>query len=55
MASIKITLSVGVSEKTDNETGEDVMNIADQALYKAKQTGRNKTVYNKNGKFYELF
>ena len=55
MASIKITLSVGVSEKTDNETGDDVMNIADQALYKAKQTGRNKTVYNKNGKFYELF
>lgn len=55
MASIKITLSIGVSEKRPGESPEDVMNIADQALYKAKQTGRNKTVYNKNGKFYELF
>ncbi len=55
LASIKITLSVGVTQKRDGQSYDDVINIADQALYKAKQTGRNKTVYNKDGRYYELF
>ena len=55
MASVHITLSIGVTQKQDLQTYDEVINIADQALYKAKQTGRNKTVYNKAGKFFELF
>ncbi|MBP5535008.1 MAG: GGDEF domain-containing protein [Alphaproteobacteria bacterium] len=55
LASIHITLSAGVAQKMPGQTYDEVINIADKALYKAKQTGRNKTVYNKNGKFFELF
>ncbi len=55
LASIKITLSAGVAEKVGNESSDFVLNMADQALYKAKKTGRNKTVYYKNEKFYELY
>lgn len=55
LASIKITLSVGVCEKTRGMTSSDVINVADEALYKAKQTGRNKTVYKKDNRFFELF
>ena len=55
MASVQITLSIGVTQKQPLQTYDEVINIADQALYKAKQTGRNKTVYNKAGKFFELF
>ena len=55
LASLHITLSVGVAQKMPHQTFDEVINVADQALYKAKQTGRNKTVYNKDGKFYELF
>ena len=39
----KITISIGVSEfKTKNETFEDVFKKADQALYQAKMSGRNR-------------
>ena len=55
LASLHITLSVGVAQKMPHQTYDEVINVADQALYKAKQTGRNKTVYNKSGKFFELF
>lgn len=55
LASIHITLSVGVAQKMSTQSYDEVINIADQALYKAKQTGRNKTVYNRNGRFFELF
>ena len=55
LASIKITLSVGVCEKMDGMSSADVINTADEALYKAKQTGRNKTVYKKDNRFFELF
>ena len=55
LASIKITLSAGVAEKVGSESSDFVLNMADQALYKAKKTGRNKTVYYKNDKFYELY
>ena len=55
LASINITLSVGVCQKASQDKTDDAIKMADTALYKAKQTGRNKTVYNKEGKFYELF
>ena len=39
----KITISIGVSEfKTKTDTFEDVFKKADQALYQAKTSGRNK-------------
>ncbi len=41
--SVKVTVSVGIAsilEKSENH--EELMNNADKALYKAKQTGRNK-------------
>lgn len=39
----KITISIGISEfKTKNDTFEDVFKKADQALYQAKMSGRNR-------------
>lgn len=40
---LKVTVSIGGADSTDpKETAEDVVKAADQALYTAKQTGRNK-------------
>jgi diguanylate cyclase (GGDEF)-like protein len=42
---IPITISIGVTEFLQDDAGiESVMARADQALYKAKQTGRNRVV-----------
>ena len=42
---IPLTISIGVTEFQQDEAGiESVMARADQALYKAKQTGRNRVV-----------
>lgn len=38
------TASMGVTEYVENDTLENMMERADQALYKAKQSGRNKVV-----------
>jgi Amt family ammonium transporter len=39
----KVTISIGISEfKNKNDTFEDIFKKADQALYQAKSTGRNK-------------
>lgn len=43
---IKITLSLGIYEIKENDTEEDLMKKADKALYRAKNTGRNKVVIN---------
>ena len=39
---IKFTVSCGVSSSIDGRNFEDVLNKADQELYRAKNTGRNK-------------
>jgi diguanylate cyclase len=38
----KITLSFGVAKYKTNEATEDFVNRADEALYKSKNTGRNR-------------
>ncbi len=40
---IKVTISIGVAGKnSDRKTPEDVLKSADQALYHAKKSGRNR-------------
>lgn len=40
---LKITVSIGAADSTDpKEDSEDVVKAADQCLYRAKETGRNK-------------
>ncbi|WP_100641128.1 GGDEF domain-containing protein [Alteromonas facilis] len=41
---IRFTASFGVADKKADETLESIIKRADQALYKAKETGRNKVV-----------
>jgi len=39
---VTITLSAGISEFADGESGDQVFERADQALYRAKGWGRNR-------------
>jgi len=40
---LRITVSIGVAEQTENtQTFEELVAHADQALYRAKQSGRNR-------------
>lgn len=39
-----ITVSIGIAFSNDAESANDLLSQADQALYQAKDTGRNKTV-----------
>jgi diguanylate cyclase (GGDEF)-like protein len=41
---LKITVSIGVAEFDGDITFENLIKNADNALYKAKDTGRNKVV-----------
>ncbi len=41
---LKVTISIGVANATEKITCEDLVKQADKALYKAKETGRNKVV-----------
>ncbi|MFZ2404690.1 MAG: GGDEF domain-containing protein [Methylobacter sp.] len=41
-ASVAITISCGITEFTDNDTDETAFDRADQALYQAKEQGRNR-------------
>ncbi len=43
---IHVTISLGVYELAENDKEEDLLKNADKALYKAKETGRNKVVIN---------
>lgn len=40
----KITCSIGVTEVRDSDTGDSVLLRVDEALYKAKEEGRNRVV-----------
>ncbi len=48
---IDITVSLGVSELSENEGINSLIKKADTALYKAKETGRNRSVAYKDSKF----
>lgn len=50
MKSNSITISVGVHERVNHETLEDAIEIADEALYKAKLNGRNQVSESKPSK-----
>ena len=39
----RITVSIGISQYQQGDTIETVLGRADQAMYEAKQTGRNRT------------
>lgn len=45
---LHVTLSIGVGEYLNGETMELLINRADEALYKAKQNGRNQCIFLKN-------
>ena len=42
---IKVTVSIGGAEYNKSRTIKNTIELADKNLYKAKQTGRNKTIY----------
>lgn len=44
---INVTISMGLAEFTQEQTGEELFKCADKALYEAKESGRNKVCINK--------
>lgn len=42
---IKVQFSIGVSQKSDNDTIDSLLDRADEMLYRAKQSGKNKAVF----------
>lgn len=43
---VNVTVSIGLSDSTTTKQPEEVLKLADNALYKAKETGRNKLCVN---------
>ena len=50
----KITVSMGVAEYQHGETMRDLIERADQCLYKAKHQGRNQVVFENHSRVYPL-
>jgi diguanylate cyclase (GGDEF)-like protein len=50
ICAVAFTVSCGMAEFTLDETGEDLLRRADEALYSAKRTGKNKVVLAKKQK-----
>jgi diguanylate cyclase (GGDEF)-like protein len=44
---VRFTVSAGLAELGGSEPGEDLLKRADEALYEAKRTGRNRVVFRK--------
>ena len=44
--SIHVTISMGLAEFNNKETGEELFERADKALYEAKESGRNRVCIN---------
>jgi diguanylate cyclase (GGDEF)-like protein len=47
---IRFTVSLGVAQLKENETSEELMKRADQALYEAKHGGRDRAVLSEGPK-----
>ena len=47
---INVTISMGLAELNAEETGEELFERADKALYEAKESGRNRVCIDKNAK-----
>ena len=45
--SLSVTISMGLAEFTPEETGEELFERADKALYNAKESGRNRVCIDK--------
>ena len=43
---INVTISMGLAEFNNTETGEELFERADKALYEAKESGRNRVCVN---------
>lgn len=46
---IRITVSIGVAERRENENLSQLINRADRMMYRAKEQGRNQVVYEEYG------
>lgn len=51
---IRFTISLGLSHRKSNESIDDILRVADELLYKAKESGRNKLVRSKRKNFGEI-
>ena len=47
---IKFTISIGLTQRENQKNLDDILHIADENLYKAKMTGRNKVIRDKKRK-----
>jgi diguanylate cyclase (GGDEF)-like protein len=45
----RVTVSVGIADYQEGETGDDLLRRADKALYGAKRNGRNRVIAAENG------